>query len=755
MSNLPNNTTLDGGKIISEADKNNHRHDSSQIQGLSENAVGDVFVYAERIDGYTYSNFQNTFISANNNTMTGVLNVSNNSISQNNIINVSELDSLKISNNIDSYSISDIPPVEEVNTSTRSIMVTGSIEYLDLSWTPTSVSNSNSSLSIYRPSGNQYTRSKVTNPFQITNYSSFDDYTVSTNIGTISLDTSTGLVSHTAPDTAPTQETVTINITNVTQGSSKDITLTLLEDPEIILEYSYDGVTYNSISSAGIDINSENDFYLLLTNYNSDYTYSLTTDITGLTYSITDDVITVTPPFQNETPSTGTITVSRQGSQYTVDINLNEYNMQPDWVVSTTRAGFSGTSNALYAGTKLLNGDFVGAGNYRTTSTSASLVMFDENLESTTTTRIAADTESTYFYAITATSDGGGVAAGYYIPDDGSFNRNAFIVKFDSNLNSLIYKELNDQGTASRFTDVIELSGGGFVAISNPIDAATIYKLDANLNIVAQRSITLNGGLDDISLNSVIELSNGDIVTAGFLYKEAETGYDGYIAKFNSNLQSMIQKECFGGIHDIIEMSNGNIAACGSTVDTGTNSTQANIHILDTSLSPIAQKFYIGSNQTEVFRSIKQKDDGGFIISGDTIITSPDRDLLLLDIDNNLDIVSEKALAGDTDYLYFGYDIIVSSPERYIVVSRFDDNVNFESCGLLASIPSDFSLLTGSLTDPDDNGQWTTLSYTYGNAAISILDITPSITTTTYTLDDIVPVVDSASDLTFTRNESA
>ena len=67
MSNLPNNTTIDGKKIISELEKSDHRHDNSQIIGLSDSAIGDAFVYAEFIDGVSYSNMQNTFISESNN----------------------------------------------------------------------------------------------------------------------------------------------------------------------------------------------------------------------------------------------------------------------------------------------------------------------------------------------------------------------------------------------------------------------------------------------------------------------------------------------------------------------------------------------------------------------------------------------------------------------------------------------------------------------------------------------------------------
>ena len=70
MSNIANNTTIDGKKIISESDSNNHRHDTSQIIGLSDSAIGDSFIYAEFIDGMSYVELQSQFISDSNNIMT-------------------------------------------------------------------------------------------------------------------------------------------------------------------------------------------------------------------------------------------------------------------------------------------------------------------------------------------------------------------------------------------------------------------------------------------------------------------------------------------------------------------------------------------------------------------------------------------------------------------------------------------------------------------------------------------------------------
>ena len=204
MNNLPNNTTVDGKKIISEDNKNDHRHDSSQIQGLSEDAIGNAFVYAEFIDGVSYSQLQSEFISNTNNVMSGNLIISSNSLTENNIINVLELNNLKNNNGISDYDITSLPITEEVNNNTQSIMVSGAVPSIDMSWTTIGSGNVTENISLTGPtnisSGGTYT-------FEITNYNSFNAYSVSISEGSATIN-SNGTISVTAPQNAPDRKSV-------------------------------------------------------------------------------------------------------------------------------------------------------------------------------------------------------------------------------------------------------------------------------------------------------------------------------------------------------------------------------------------------------------------------------------------------------------------------------------------------------------------------------------------------------------------
>jgi hypothetical protein len=337
MNNLPNNTTVDGKKIISEDNKNDHRHDSSQIQGLSEDAIGNAFVYAEFIDGVSYSQLQSEFISNTNNVMSGNLIISSNSLTENNIINVLELNNLKNNNGISDYDITSLPITEEVNNNTQSIMVSGAVPSIDMSWTTIGSGNVTENISLTGPnisSGGTYT-------FEITNYNSFNAYSVSISEGSATIN-SNGTISVTAPQNAPNQQTITMTVSNDTLNVDKVVTMTLVEDPDMNITYSRDNNLYYQIPSSGINIDTQDSFYLRLENYNSAYNYTTTASIAGFSFSQSNDTITVTPPSDNNTTQTVTLTVDRGDDTFNIILNLVPFDQ--GWDLK----GFTGTAYGIF-----------------------------------------------------------------------------------------------------------------------------------------------------------------------------------------------------------------------------------------------------------------------------------------------------------------------------------------------------------------------------------------------------------------------
>jgi len=316
MSNLPNNTTIDGYKIITADESNNHRHDASEIIGLSEDAIGDSFVYAEYIDGVSYSDMQNQFISESNNTMTGDLTVPNTSTSGDNIINVFELDSIKISKNIEDYDITDLPPVEEENTAIQSIMVVGESGNIHNSWIPFGLPKSDISVN-----GPKYVQTDTTYQLQITNYNSFSNYNVSTDVGTVDIDQN-GLITLNTPSSTPSNQTITVTVSDLT--NSIDKVLEISTGMNIL--YSDDNVEYTDLPAGGIFITEPSEFYLKLGNYYPlGYSYTASTDLPSLTVTLQNYIVIVTPPSSNSTELSGSITIDRGDTSETIDIIISVY----------------------------------------------------------------------------------------------------------------------------------------------------------------------------------------------------------------------------------------------------------------------------------------------------------------------------------------------------------------------------------------------------------------------------------------------
>ena len=222
MTNLRAGSTVNNSKIITEDIVAEHRHTVAQIMGLTDAATGQGEIYAEKIDGYTYNDLQNIFVSESNTTMTGPLVVTGAPSSDNSIVSKGEADSLFESFNVENYNIAQLDPIS-IEFSNNSILASNERGYIDPSWTggeafyPVNISIDGSLADI---------NVGETREFKITNYNAFYFYTVSTNIGTVVRVGDT--ITYTAPETNDSDIAVTIT---VTQGSvSKTLSFTLLKE---------------------------------------------------------------------------------------------------------------------------------------------------------------------------------------------------------------------------------------------------------------------------------------------------------------------------------------------------------------------------------------------------------------------------------------------------------------------------------------------------------------------------------------------
>lgn len=740
MSNLPNNTTVDGLKIITSSDENNHRHDASQIQGLNENATGDAFVYAERIDGVTYSTMQNRFISESVNTMTGTLNISSNSTSPQNIINSAELDTLKLNNGILEYSITDLPTVEEVNTAQTSIMVTGSNSSIDLSWLPSASSSSYSSISL---SGGPITVSSgTTYQFNINNYNSFDTYSTSISTGTASIDNN-GVVNVNTPPIAPNQETITLTVSNISSSESKTITFTMLADLDVIATYSTDNTTYGPIPQGGITVDDEITFYLRIEEYDPNYTYNVTSFTPDFSISRNADIITVVTPVSNDTAQSGNITIDRGDSVFNVPINYNIYNIN-EWTVST----YGGDTKLLFPySIKILDDNLttnnllvVGSGRVDGGFNQAEIVKMNSDLTSFNTQKEIGGSDNEAFSDIIDSYNGGYVAVGR----EETITNNAFsafIVEYDSLLDVVQQKAYSTE-IATTFQSIIKDGDGGYIVAGSDFSIGTsstmLIKFDANLNLVAQKRIN-NASSNSVTLLKIIESGDGGGVGIGSIN---DSDRSGYIIKFDKDLNVTIEKELegtssgtFAGagderFNDVTKTPTGYVV-CGTT---GSHPTLTGIHpilcIYDDQLNIIS--INVHSNVIR-YDSCNVKDDGTIVAVG----AGGDSEGIISEFDSNGNHLRSLSLTSPSYTVLFR--AISKSPDgtMYAVGNHRFPSGNYRP--VLIKLPNDISTVSGTISNHPEFVWATptgisrsTITLTEKNAVTTVSDISRTIQSTSF-----------------------
>lgn len=313
MANLPKGTTLNNTPIIVDSTKNDHRHNASSVIGLNEDVQGGGEIYAEFIDGVSYEQMQSTFVSENNNTMTGILSVTSGN-NTNNIVSKSIVDNILVSRGVKDYSLSTIPSTSETQA-INSIVHVGSSGSIDTSWLPGSSTNVNSNISI---SDVPSTVDSDTNyEFTITNFNAFRNYSVSVDIGNAGV-YGDGILWYNAPDLSRSEQTVTLSIEK--DGSQKEITFTLSQDLPLSLSLLIDGSFENVPDPLVID--STDTQRLRIDSYKSGYVYTVTGDLLshGFTYTIDNNFIDIIPP--STLPDISSNIVISDGYD-TITINVN------------------------------------------------------------------------------------------------------------------------------------------------------------------------------------------------------------------------------------------------------------------------------------------------------------------------------------------------------------------------------------------------------------------------------------------------
>ena len=249
--------------------------------------------------------------------------------------------------------------------------------------------------------------------------------------------------------------------------------------------------------------------------------------------------------------------------------------------------------------------------------------------------------------SIIQTSDGGYIAGGYTRSVDGDisgsrYSLDGWIIKLDSNGNKLWSKCFGGNGN-DYLNSIIQTADGGYIAagetLSNDGDFSEhhggytdgwIIKFDSNGNREWSKCF---GGSDDDSLKGIIQLSDGGYIAVGNTmsidgdFSEHHGGRtDGWIIKVSSAGNREWSK-CFGGngndyLNNITQTSDGGYIAVGETSSTdgefsGNHSAKTDGWIIKINATDnkVWSKCF-GGTDYDSLTDILQTIDGGYMAAG-------------------------------------------------------------------------------------------------------------------------------------------
>ena len=345
-----------------------------------------------------------------------------------------------------------------------------------------------------------------------------------------------------------------------------------------------------------------------------------------------------------------------------------------------------------------------------------------------------------FFYTVTATSDGGFVAAGYsaaasfgngdWTDVTGHGNTDAIIVKFDIDGN-IVWKKHFGGSNTDYFYAVTATPDGGFVAVGasgsfgngdwtgvtgRGNQDATIVKFDADGNIVWKKNF---GGSALDRFNAVTATPDGGFVAAGtseaasfgngdWVGVTGRGNNDAIIVKFDND-GNTIWKKNFGGSGDdhfkaVTATSDGGFVAAGYsslpsfgngdwTGVTGRGGSDAIIVKFDNDGNTIWMKHF-GGSAPDYFNAVTATPDGGFVAAGYSSTDSfgngdwidvtgrGGQDAIIVKFDADGNVVWKKNFGGsDGDY----FNAVTATPDGGFVAAGY-------------SLPTSFG--NGDWTDP-------------------------------------------------------
>jgi len=257
-------------------------------------------------------------------------------------------------------------------------------------------------------------------------------------------------------------------------------------------------------------------------------------------------------------------------------------------------------------------------------------------------------------YSIQQTTDGGYIVAGW-TNSFGAGNWDIYVIKLDANGNMVWEKTYggNDYDLAY---SIQQTTDGGYIVAgwTNSFGAGEsdfyIIKPDENGNKVWEKTY---GGNDYDLAYSIQQTTDGGYIVAGWTNSFGAGNWDIYVIKLDENGNKVWEKTYGGGGDDLAysiqQTTDGGYIIAGGTNSFGAGDCDVYVLKLDEDGNMIWEDTFGGSND-DLANSIQQTKDGGYIVAGEKkSFGAGDRDVYIIKLDENGNMVWEKTYGGSGD----------------------------------------------------------------------------------------------------------
>ena len=336
------------------------------------------------------------------------------------------------------------------------------------------------------------------------------------------------------------------------------------------------------------------------------------------------------------------------------------------------------------------------------------------------------------FCSVQQTLDGGYVIAGRRTAEG---DVDICVVKIDSDGNKIWEKTYGESGEEYAFF-IRKTSDGGYI-IAGEIYAAKnadiyILKVDKDGNKIWGKNYGTSRIEKILRYSPVQQTIDGGYILAGisrrFVSEYDDYYSDVYVVKIDSD-GNIIWQKFYGGNDDdeassVQETADGGYIIAGHTCSFNAYEKDVYIIKIDSNGNIIWQKTYGGDSDDEA-SSVQETADGGYIITGHTCSFDADeKDVYIIKIDSNGDIIWERIYGGDSDdeasfiqqtadggYIVIGNtcsfseskDIYVLKTDEEGYVNQFPPSIEISSpSNNEFFIPEANIVFIGSASDPED-----------------------------------------------------